>query len=213
MKSPIVFVTVAAMIVFVGCAGRAVVEAEPDGGAAGSGGDGGAPLVDAGVEDASFDDASTTDGGPEPLCPMDGAVTAAVSGMTPLGSIDLPYAWMGFLNGECGGLHVALSAVHSFDPVSMPPAPSLRFYRTEVDPMTGYLGGAEADVTVEVNGQYASAKGWLELTRADPMPDGPIGEGMEYPRTEGTVTIDAPGWSVAGSFTALYCDGMDIYCP
>ncbi|HVK66668.1 MAG TPA: hypothetical protein VM694_19425 [Polyangium sp.] len=214
MQSHVVFAAVVAAFFVAGCTGGVVVEAETDAGASGSGGGGGAPLVDAGVEDAASD-AGTIEAGPSPLCPMDGVVTAAVTGTTPLGAIDLPYGWMGTLNAECGGIHVVLSAASSFDPSfgTKPSSPSLAFGRTMFLPMTGLLGAAEANVEVEVEGAFASAKGWLDITRTDPMPDGPVGEGMEYPRTEGTISIQGPGWDVSGSFTALYCNWMDVYCP
>lgn len=214
MQNRVVFAAFATALVLAGCAGHAVVEAESDAGSPGSGGGGGAPLVDAGPPDSDTSDAGTTDAGPELLCPMDGVPTAAVAGTTPLGDIDLQYGWLGYFGGECGGIRIGLSAVPSLEPVywTDPSPPSLMF-GPSWDPVTGYLGAKDADFTVNINGQEASAKGWLEISRADPQPNGPVGEGMEYPRAEGTITINASGWNVSGSFTALYCNWMDILCP
>jgi hypothetical protein len=79
--------------------------------------------------------------------------------------------------------------------------------------MTGYVGAAEISIDVALNGQTVTTQGWVEITRADPLPPDEVVEGMEYPRFEGTIKIDAPGWNVSGSFTALYCQHMDILCP
>jgi len=207
MQSHIVFVIFTAALALAGCAGRAVVEAEPD---AGAGGFGGAMPVDAGVEDAA-----PADAGPAVLCPMDGVVTVAVAGTTPLGDIDLKFGWMGYLGGECGGRRVGLSAVPTLEPEFMasPSPPALEF-SPPYNPMTGgYVGAAEVPIGVEMNGQVVETQGWVEITRADPQPEGPLADGMEYPRFEGTIKIDDPGWNVSGSFTALYCQWMDVLCP
>ena len=192
-------------LVLAGCSGVAVIEPEHDADPQGSGGSGGAPVADAGAEDAAYDagapdvGAPAADAGPGPLCPMDGVKTAQV----------------GYLGGECGGIMIGVSGLPTFPPESWsePSPPRLSFGRYNSDPVTGYLGGGEAEVTVTINGQSLSTKGWLDLTRVDPMPEGPVDPGMEYPRIEGTITVKDNGWSVAGSFTALYCNWMDILCP
>jgi hypothetical protein len=214
MLSQVACITLAAALALAGCAGRAVVEAEPDAGAGGAGGgaggSGGTMPNDGGVEDA----APPLDAGPAVLCPMDGAVTVAVAGTTPLGKIDLKYGWVGHLGGECGGRRVGLSAVPTLEPKfwTTPSPPSFEF-GAPYTPMTGYVSAAEVPIDVAMNGQTVTTQGWVEITRADPLPPDVFVEGMEYPRFEGTIKIDAPGWNVSGSFTARYCQYMDILCP
>jgi hypothetical protein len=212
---------IAALIIpcFAGCAGRAIVEASTDEGSDPSG-SGGAPPVDAGVEDAGEDaaqDAGAVDAGewPGPLCPMDWGPTADITGTGPLGPINVQYAWMGFQNAECSGFVVKLSGQPTFgsDTYGEPVPPTLAIADVGYNQMTGYVGAGETDAWYTTGSAVMTVKAWVEFTRVDPMPEGPIDPGAEYPRTEGTINAMSDGWSFSGSFKAPYCKWMDVYCP
>jgi hypothetical protein len=199
------------------CGCQSTVEIVGSTGSGGSGGTADAGVAGAGVAGAGVEDAGApdADAGLAPLCPMDGDLTADVSGTTPLGDLSLPYAWLGYLTAECGGLILAISAVPTFEPgfMTQPDPPVLVFYDVGWDPMTGFVGAGEGEVSLTVKDTTVYSTGWIELTHVDPMPQGPLPEGAEYPRADGTITVMADGWSLSGAFSAPYCEHMDIYCP
>jgi hypothetical protein len=208
----------AALLFLFGCAGQTVVESSSDDGGTGSPGlldagstDSGA-LTDAGeVADAAAD---ANEGGPEVPCPMDWGATAEVVGTTPSGPFDGRYAWMGFYGGECGGIRIGVTETPELDATMQLPAPPLIWFGKAKGSGSSFEGAGEADVVFKTASQEVYTKGWVDLTRVDPWP--PSGSAIDpanYPRAEGTITVELDGFSLKGAFTAPYCAHMNIYCP
>lgn len=205
----------AALLLLNACSGQTEVQGSRDDGGDAPPGledasttDGGGP-TDAGTpEDAGADAAA-----PDPTCPTDWGVRADVLGTTPFGSFNGQYAWMGFYGGECGGIRIRVTEMSELDPTTQLPAPPLiEFSRTEGG--GSYLGAGETDIVFSTGAKDSYTKGWLDLTRVDPWPppDSPI-DPANYPRVEGTISVDADGFTLKGSFVATYCADMNIYCP
>ena len=95
----------------------------------------------------------------------------------------------------------------------LPEPPVLIFYNGTYSPMSGYVGAGETNVELRTADSTVSAKRWVDLTQVDPWPDGPLPEGTEYPRAKGMITVTDSGWNLSGSFTAPYCEWINIYCP
>lgn len=206
----------ATLLLSVGCAGKAVVDSSRDDGEP----DPPAP-VDAGSTDGggSTDAGGATDAAADandqgPPCPMDWGVSADVVGATPSGSFQGQYAWLGFFGGECGGLRISVAEVPGLNLDTQLPAPPLLLFGKGKGGGSTFEGAGETDVAFITASTEVYAKGWLELTHVDPWPqsDDAI-DPAKYPRAEGTITVDADGLSLKGSFTAPYCAHMNIYCP
>lgn len=97
--------------------------------------------------------------------------------------------------------------------MQLPEPPVLVFHNGTDSPMTGYVGAGETYVELITADANVSVMGWVDLTQVDPWPKGSLPDGADYPLAKGTITVTEPGWSVSGSFTAPYCQWLDIHCP
>lgn len=207
------------LLVFTGCSGKTVVDASSSDGEtgppssvdAGAGGDAGGLTDAGGMADAATDGGNA---GPEVPCPTDWGVTAEVVGTTPSGPFKARYAWMGFMGGECGGVLIAVTETPGMKPETQLPAPPLILFGEGDGTGSTFVGAGETYVTFKTASQEVYTKGWVDLTRVDPwpQPDSAI-DPANYPRAEGTISVDGDGFSLKGSFTAPYCAHMNIYCP
>jgi hypothetical protein len=207
-----------ALLFFIGCSGQTVVESSDDDGDTGSPGlldagsaDGGGGTDAGAVADAAAD---ANEGGIEVPCPMDWGATAEVVGTTPSGPFKGQYAWMGFMGGECGGIRIAVTETPELKPEAQLPAPPVLFFGAGANTGSSFEGAGETYVTFQTASEEIYTKGWVDLSRVDPWPpsDSSI-DPANYPRAEGTISVEGDGISLKGSFTAPYCAHMNIYCP
>lgn len=150
------------------------------------------------------------------FCPMDWGATSTVAGLTPLGEMALPYGWMAFQGGECSAAaRIVLSAHPTFDAAqwAQPETPVLNFTSAAGTFSTGYVGEGSTNAYLQVDNTTADVTGWVNLTKVDPLPEGPIPPDQPYPSTEGTVLLDGSGWNVSGNFVVPYCETLNVFCP
>jgi hypothetical protein len=172
------------------CGARPGLDPEPDGHSA----------WDADVDAAPQRDGGVADAYQPPTCTL-ATSNSDVQGTTPLGPIDLPYAFAGMTGGECAeGLLLYLFEVDTV--IWEHPEPSLEL-RAVPGPA---LGVHVIDVWIAKDGAWESTTGELDITYFDDWWQDPTG------RVRARVSIVGDGWNVTGEVDAPYCDALMMWC-
>jgi hypothetical protein len=152
---------------------------------------------------------------PPRACELGWGATASVTGTTPFGPFDGRYAWVGWLQGECGGPRIVIverplgerpDGWGFFDP----DPPRLEFGAPYDRDAGSFVGSGTLDARFITATTEERISALVQTTRAD-EPDSPFGPFADYPRIEGNIAIES--WGLSGSFVAPYCAPFDIYCP
>ena len=128
------------------------------------------------------------------------AANASVEGHTPLGELHLSYAFMGdaLWRGMCElEMHLAFTTVPTFPSQGL----ALQLTRPFSLDVRETRGPLEVDVTLTRGDERMEAKGTLSFA-ADWGAD----------RYSGSLSIEADGWKVRGTFEADRCELLDDYC-
>ncbi len=123
------------------------------------------------------------------------APNASISGTTPLGVIDLPFAWSGFDVGFMVGMRlffIDASPAITCGPLSMA-AFIFGLARNET------VGSYQVPIGLSLNGEHAAAVADIEITDAGP-------DGLT---PSGTLFISGDGWDLSGTFTAPDCEAFN----
>jgi len=156
--------------------------------------------ADAGVDAALLRDAAVVDAYQPPTCTLP-APNSGVAGTTPIGPIDLPYAFAGLTGGECAEgllLYMFEEGTVSWDL----PHPNL-----EVRSIPGpILGVHEIEVWINFDGAWEGTTGVLDVTYFDDWWQNPTG----YVRAQ--ITVLGDGWDVTGEVDAPYCEPLMMWC-
>lgn len=151
-------------------------------------------------------------------CQIPDMPNAVVSGMTPFGPIDLPWAWYGEGTGQCPDLRF----MRILPNAELHPNEQLRHLYVSMDTdkwKNGFQGPGPVWVEVWENGKGSLGTGTIDVLSYDPaeeplwcQPGDPVV--MTDAKFVATFTVKdvQNGWDLAGEVTATYCPIFNELC-
>jgi len=133
------------------------------------------------------------------MCPIDLAMTASVSGSTPLGSFTGAYAWHAFAE-SCDPTRLRIVVINDLETFIEDPQQLVE--PRLVITSDSWPGESEVDVFMFQNGQTAMTTATMTFTLEDEDP----------PTFTGTISVQTEGWEIEGDFSAVFCGYLTVVC-